>query len=232
MPRVAHSVRTKHTRFRDAGHNNAARAHAKRKQVAITLGDQRVVRSTKKIQVTGFAVLELVDVGLRVLDANSQLERFRFQWNSRRVHLFVRVASTVADSQNHMLRRNRAAGSIDAADDSISDVEAFESATEFVLSAQAFDVSAEVSADHGQFVAAEVRSVFVDQRLAAAAFDKPIQNPIDIGPGYAARQFAVAKTARSTFAKQVVILTFEVATTIEPADGWNAFFDRLAAFDD
>ena len=77
-----------------------------------------------------------------------------------------------------------------------------------------------------------MRAIFVSDRRASAALDKPLKHPIDVGPGKAAGQLSVAEATGSPLAEEVVILLVQSAPVVELADCGNPLLHRATAFED
>ena len=121
---------------------------------------------------------------------------------------------------------------MDCGESSVFELESFESAAEAIFATEGFDASSIVAADHGQFVAAEVWAVFVDERGSAAAFDEALKDPVDVGACDAAGEFAVAETACAAFAEEVVVFIVVWPTSVEASNRGDSFAHWLSAFDD
>jgi hypothetical protein len=74
--------------------------------------------------------------------------------------------------------------------------------------------------------------MFVDERWATATFDEAAENPVDVRSGDTAGQFSVTEAAGTAFTEQIIVFCVMSSATVEVADGGNAFFDGLSAFDD
>ena len=62
--------------------------------------------------------------------------------------------------------------------------------------------------------------------------DEAAENPVDVRSGDTAGQFSVTEAAGTAFAEQIVIFCVMNSATVEVADGGDAFFDGLSAFND
>ena len=107
----------------------------------------------------------------------------------------------------------------------------FHAAAEPILPAQLLDAAPKVATNERQFVAAQMRAMFVNQRRASATGHKLFQDPVNVGARDPARQFAVAEASRTSFAKQVIILRIVSTATIEFTYCGNTQFDRLTTFE-
>src|SRR5690606_1470507 len=165
-----------------------------------------------------------VDLLLRLFDSQPELKRFRKDRNALLQQCRVRVAGAVTDRQNDMARLDRAGRRFDAGHLFTAKHETITPRVETVFASECFNPAAEVPADHGQLVAAEMGTILVDETRSAAALDEPVEDVLDIGPRDAAGQFAVAEGAGATFTIQVIVLGFERTASIEIAKCRNSFF--------
>lgn len=74
--------------------------------------------------------------------------------------------------------------------------------------------------------------MFVDDGVASSAFDETMQDPVDVGAGHAAGEFAVAEAAGASFAEEVIIFLMEFAAAVEVTDFGDAFFYGVTSFKD
>src|SRR5437016_6030845 len=118
---------------------------------------------------------------------------------------------------------------VNAADAAAGKVEPLDPAAKAVLAAERIDSAAEVADEHRQAVAPQVRAMFVADLGLAAALDKPLEHPIDVGTAHAAGELAVAEGSGAPFSEQIIVFAIELAATVEFADRGDAFFDRPAA---
>ena len=77
-----------------------------------------------------------------------------------------------------------------------------------------------------------MRPVLVEDRRLAVALGEDFEDALDVGPGAAAGQLAVAERARPPFAEEVVALGVERPAGVEPADVGDAVLDLAAPLQD
>lgn len=104
VSRFAHSIGAEHTWFGDAGDDDASGAHAEGVEVSFVRGGgQGVVGGAEEIEVAVFAVFVMVDLFLRVFDADAELERFLNEGDALFIERFVGVAGAVTDAEDDLV---------------------------------------------------------------------------------------------------------------------------------
>lgn len=174
----------------------------------------------------------LIDEFLWLFDAKSELEGFLSEGQSCVKQHFVGIAGAVSNSEHADGCLDGAGGRVDCRELPAFKVKSLQPAAEAVFTAEGFDVAAVVAADHREFIAAEVWAMFVDERGSAAAFNKALEDPVDIGARDATGEFAVAEAASTAFAEEVVVFVVVWSAAVEASNCRDSFAHWLSAFDD
>ena len=217
--------------LRDARNYDPAGTHAECEHVASAPGIQRVVGRSENRFVLGLPVLVAVDLLLWLFDSQAELKRLLFHRNTGFEERLIRVPRAVTDRENHSIGGNETARRLHAPESIVNNVDAFQSAGKPVLAAEFFDASPEITDDHRQPVAAQMRAAFVNDVWLAAAVGEAFEHPVDIGADEPTSQFHVAERARSAFSEQVVVLLLESFSRVESANRGDSLFDGVASFD-
>src|SRR5439155_9457165 len=106
-------------------------------------------------------ILDSVDGFLRLLDADSHLERLRRHGNAAPSQHLISVGSAVPDGQDDDIGRNIAGGSAHASKPAIADVEVLDAAGEANLTSQSLDFPPDRFYRGRETVAAQMGPVFI-----------------------------------------------------------------------
>ncbi len=174
------------------------------------------------------AVSGLIDGRLRLLDPHAQLERLGLDRDLAAQQHAVSIAGTVADREDRQVRGDIAGGRREAAESAIGDVEVLHEASEADLAAERFDLATERSDHQGQPVGAEVRPMLVQDRRTAVTFRQDLQNTMDVGPGAARGELAIAEGAGPPLPEQVIALGVHRPVLVEPAHVGDPILDGSA----
>jgi hypothetical protein len=112
----------------------------------------------------------------------------------------------MADRQHHGGRRDKAGRRADAAHAPIGNIQIFHAAIESHFAAHLFDPLANCLHHRRQPVAAQVRSMFIENGGLALALGEQFKNPFDVRAGHSAGELAIAKGPRAAFAEKIVAL--------------------------
>ena len=118
------------------------------------------------------------------------------------------------------------------AEPAVGDVEVLDQAGESDLAAELLELAPEGPDHQRQPVGAEVRPVLVDDRRPAVALGQDLQHAMDVGPGAARGELAVAERARTPLAEEVVALGVERPVLVEPPDVGDPVLDGPAPLED
>ena len=173
-----------------------------------------------------------VDVLLRLLDPDAELERLRLEGDPSTQEHPVGIAGAVADRQDGEVGGDVARAGHQPLDPTLGDVEVLDPAGEPDLAPQLLELPAEGPDDQREAVRAQVRLGLVDDRRLAVAVGQDLQDPEDVGPGVPAGELAVAEGPRAPFAEEVVALGVEQATAVEPADVGDPVLHVPPSFED
>src|SRR5262245_47645642 len=182
MPALAHAIGAKVARITNAGHHIAASAHAKREQVAVSSPDgETIVGGTQGWMPGSVAMACRVDLRLRLLDPNSELEGLVLQRHTTSQQHLIGVARAMASGQDGHFGRNITRAGHESAESAFNNVEILYPAGEPNLSSERLELPAESSDDERKAIGAKVGTLLVDDRGFAMAVGQDLQDADDVG---------------------------------------------------
>ena len=138
----------------------------------------------------------------------------------------------MAGGQDRDIRRHVAGARQEPAQPAFPQVEIFDPAREPDLSAQGLHLAPECADNQRQAVGAQVRTLLVEDRRLAVAIGQDLEDLEDVGAGHARGELAVAESAGSPFAEEVIALRIERPALVEAADVGDALLHGPAALED